>query len=61
MTIDGKITVEEIGKTLGKQTEKEVNALKSLNLFDKTNESKKFERMFPQNQMNDLIRDRVNH
>ena len=42
-----------LGKTLGKQTEKQVGCLKSLDLSNKKNE---IESIFPQNLMNDLIR-----
>ena len=49
------LTDEEIlpFSPLGKQTEKQVNALKSLDPFNKL---KQIEGMFPQNLMNDLIR-----
>ena len=41
------------------QTEKQVNALKSLNIFDKINGLKEIEYIFPQNLLNDPIRDEL--
>ena len=43
-----------VGKAFEKQTEKQVNAIKSPY---SCNKSKKIESIFPQNLMNDLIRD----
>ena len=41
------------------QTEKQVNALKSLNISDKINGLKETEYIFPQNLLNDPIRDEL--
>ena len=41
------------------QTEKQVNALKSLNISDKINGLKEIEYIFPQNLLNDPIRDEL--
>ena len=45
-----------LGKTFEKQREKQVGALKSLNPFNKKDELKQIEGIFPQSMMNDLIR-----
>ena len=44
-----------LGKFFEKQTDKEVNALKFLNLLNKKDESKQIEGSFPQNLINDLL------
>ena len=50
-----KCTYSPFGKALGKQTEKQIDALKSLNLSNKTNELKQIECIFPKNLLNDLV------
>ena len=42
-----------------KKTKKQVDPLKSLNLSNKIDELKQIESIFPQNQMNDLILDKL--
>ena len=54
-----KFTYSPLGKAFEKQTEKQVNALKSLNISDKKNELKQIEDVFSQNLFNDLIRDKL--
>ena len=54
-----KFTYSPLGKAFEKQTEKQVNALKSLNISDKKNELKQIEDIFSQNLFNDLIRDKL--
>ena len=44
-----------LGKAFEKQTEKQVSALKSLDLSNKKDELKQFEGIFSQNLMNNLI------
>ena len=44
---------------MGKQTKKKVDTLKSLNLSNKTDESNQVESIFFQNQLIDLIIDRI--
>ena len=46
-------------KIFGKKTKKQVDPLKSLNLSNKIDELKQIESIFPQNQMNDLILDKL--
>ena len=48
-----------LGKVLEKQAEKQVSALKSLNTCNKRDDLKQIEGIFPQNLMNDLIRDKL--
>ena len=47
MVEQAKFTYFCLGKTLGKQTEKQVDASKSLNISDKSNEIKKIESILP--------------
>ena len=51
-----KFEYSPLGKTLEKQTEKQVGSLKSLDTFNEKNELKQIEGIFRQNLMNDLIR-----
>ena len=51
----GKFAYSLLGKAFEKQTEKQVSALKSLDLFNKKDELKQIEDVFPQNLMNDLV------
>ena len=53
--VQAKFTYFSLGKALEKQTEKQVDALKSLNLSSKTDELKQIEGIFPKNLFNDLI------
>ena len=55
MVEQAKFKYAPLGKTLEKQTEKEVDALKSLNLSSKTNELKEIDGTFSKNLLNDLI------
>ena len=48
-------TCSRLGKGFEKQTEKQVDALKSLNLPNKIDELKQVESTFPKNQFNDLM------
>ena len=48
-------TCSRLGKGFEKQTEKQVDALKSLNLPNKIDELKQVESTFPKNQLNDLM------
>ena len=54
-----KFTYSLLGKALEKQTEKQVDALPSLNLSDKTDELKQIERIFPNNLLTNVINDRA--
>ena len=54
-----KFTYSLLGKVLEKQTEKQVDALPSLNLSDKTDELKQTERIFPNNLLTNVINDRA--
>ena len=54
-----KFTYSPLGKAFEKQTEKQVDTLKSLNLLNKTNELKQIENIFSKNQMDDLIIDKL--
>ena len=45
--VQAKFTYFSLGKALEKQTEKQVDALKSLNLSSKTDELKQIEGIFP--------------
>ena len=54
-----KFTYFLFGKPLEKQTEKQVDALKSLNLPNNIDELIKIRSMFPQNQTNDFIHNRL--
>ena len=45
-----------LGKAFEKQTDKQIGAVKSLNISNKKDELKIIECIFPQNLMNDLIR-----
>ena len=47
-----------LGKAFEKQTEKQVGAIKSLKPSNKNDELKQIEGTFPQNLMNNLIRDK---
>ena len=59
ITEQGKFAYTPLGKAFEKQTEKQVGALKSLDLSNKKGESKQIEGIFPQNLMNDLICDKL--
>ena len=48
-----------MGKAFKEQTKEQVTAIKDLNISDKTNELKQTEGVFPQNLLNDLIRDKL--
>ena len=48
ITEQAKFTYSPLEKALEKQTEKQIDALKTLNLPDKANELKQIETMFPQ-------------
>ena len=50
-----RFTYSPLGKTFEKQKEKQVDALKSMDLCNKKDELKQIEVIFPQNLMNDLI------
>ena len=52
-----KFAYSPLGKAFEKQTEKQVGALKFLEPFNKKYDLKQIEGIFPQNLMNDLIRD----
>ena len=51
-----KFAYSPLGKAFEKQTEKQVGALKSLVLFNKRDEIKQIEKIFPLYLMNDLLR-----
>ena len=51
-----KFAYSPLGKALEKQTEKQVDAFKSLDLSNKKDELKQIEGIFPQNLMKDCIR-----
>ena len=55
MIEQAKFTYSPLGKALRKQTKKQVDALKSLNLSNKIDGLKQIENIFPQNQLNDKI------
>ena len=57
--VEAKFAISPLGKAFEKQTEKQVGALKSLDLSNKKDELKQIEGIFPQNLINDLIRDKV--
>ena len=46
-------------KAFKEQTKEQVKAIKDLNISDKTNELKQLEGIFPQNLLNDLIRNKL--
>ena len=50
-----KFTYSLFRKALEKQTEQQFDALKSLNVFNKTDELKQIDSTFPRNFLNDLI------
>ena len=54
--VEAKFAISPLGKAFGKQTEKQVGALKSLDLSNKKDELKQIEGIFPQNLMNSFIR-----
>ena len=54
-----KLTYPPLGKSFEKQTEKQVDALKSMNLLNKINELKYIEKIFSKNQVDDLIIDKL--
>ena len=54
-----KFVYSPLGKAFKNQAEKQVGALKSLNPSNKKDELKQIEGIFPQNLMNDLIRDKL--
>ena len=54
-----KFAYSPLGKVFEKQTEKQVGALKSLDLYNKKDELKQIDDIFSQNLMNDLIRDKL--
>ena len=51
-----KFPCSPLGKAFVKQTDKQVGALKSLDLSNKKDELKQIEGIFPQNMTNDLVR-----
>ena len=54
----GKFAYYPLGKVFEKQTEKKVGAIKSLDVFNKKDELKQIDGIFPKNLMNDLICDK---
>ena len=54
-----KITYSPLGKALDKQKKNRLMLLKSLNLSNKIYELKQMEVIFPKNQLNDLIIDKL--
>lgn len=60
MTEKSKFTYSPLGKALEKQTKKQVDALKFLNLSNKEDELKQIKHILAQNQLNDLINDKIN-
>ena len=54
-----KFTYSALGKAFEKQTEKQANVLKSLNISHKINKLKQTEDIFPQNLLNDLIHNKL--
>ena len=48
-----------LGKAFEKQTENQVGTIKSLKSFNKKDEWKQIDGVFPENLMNDLIRDKL--
>ena len=54
-----KFTYFPLGKAFEKQTNKQADALKSLNLSHKIGELKQIEIVFPKNQLNDFIIDKL--
>ena len=54
-----KFTHSLLGKALEKQTEKQVDALPSLNLSAKTDDLKQIENIFPKNLLTNVINDRA--
>ena len=54
-----KFTYSSLGKAFKKQTGKQFEVLKSLNLPDKIDELKRTESIFPKNRLNDLIIDKL--
>ena len=54
-----KFTYSPSGKAFKEQTKEQVKAIKDSNISDKTNEFKQNEGIFPQNLINDLIRDKL--
>ena len=55
---EATFTYSPLGKALEKQTKKKVDALKSLNLYNKVDE-KKIEDIFPKGLLNDLATNKV--
>ena len=55
-----KFAYSHLGKAFEKQTERQVSALKSLDISNKKYKLKQIEGIFPQNFMNDLIRVKLN-
>ena len=58
MIKQAKLTHSALGKALGKQTEKQIDTLKSLNLSNKTGELKRIEGIFPKNLLKNFIIDK---
>ena len=54
-----KFTYSALGKAFEKQTEKQANVLKSLNISHKINKLKQTEDIFPQNLLNELIHNKL--
>ena len=54
-----KFEYSPLGKAFEKQTEKQVGVMKSLKPSNKKDKLKKIEGVFPQNLMNNLIRDNL--
>ena len=59
MKEQAKFTYSPLGKALENQKMKVVDVLKSLNLFNKIDELKQIESIFPNNQQNNLIIDKL--
>ena len=55
-----KFAYSHSGKAFEKQTERQVSALKSLDISNKKHKLKQIEGIFPKNFMNDLIRVKLN-
>ena len=54
-----RYTYSSLAKALEKQTGKQVDVLKSQSISNKAYKLKQIDSIFPQDQMNDLIRDRL--
>ena len=54
-----EFTYSPLGKAFEKQTKEQVKSVKYLSIFDKTDELKQIECIFPQNVLNDLISNKL--